>query len=55
MLANFQAFWAYPDAYITDINLPAVGEARVNRMYPIGSIHDAGGTISAAATGPCRR
>jgi len=45
VLANFQAFWAYPDAYITDINLPAVGEARVNRMYPIGSIHDAGGTI----------
>jgi len=45
VVANFQAFWAYPDAYITDINLPAVGEERVNRMYPIGSIVDAGGTI----------
>lgn len=45
VLANFQAFWAYPDAYITDINLPAVGADRVNRMYPIGSIVEAGGTV----------
>jgi len=45
VLANFQALWAFPDAYITDINLPAVGEERVQRMYPIGSIAAAGGTI----------
>lgn len=45
VLANFQALWAFPDAYITDINLPAVGEARVQRMYPIASIAAAGGTI----------
>ncbi len=45
VLANFQALWAYPDAYITDVNLPAVGPARVERMYPIGSIDAAGGTI----------
>ena len=45
VLANFQALWAFPDAYVTDINLPAVGEARVQRMYPLGSIAAAGGTI----------
>ncbi|MFU8816904.1 MAG: amidohydrolase [Pseudomonadales bacterium] len=45
VLANFQALWAYPDEYITDINLPAVGAERVQRMYPIRSIEQAGGTI----------
>lgn len=43
--ANFQALWAYPDTYITDVNLPAVGPERVQRMYPIGSIERAGGLI----------
>jgi predicted amidohydrolase YtcJ len=43
--ANFQALWAFPDEYITDINLPAVGQERVDRMYPIASIHRQGGTI----------
>jgi predicted amidohydrolase YtcJ len=43
--ANFQAFWAFPDTWITGINLPAVGQARVDRMYPIGSIVRAGGRI----------
>ncbi|MEZ5560017.1 MAG: amidohydrolase [Pseudomonadales bacterium] len=43
--ANFQAVWAYPDAYITDVNLPVVGQERVDRMYPIGSIARAGGII----------
>jgi predicted amidohydrolase YtcJ len=43
--ANFQAAWAYPDSYISEINLPAVGPERVNRMYPIGSVQRAGATI----------
>ena len=43
--ANFQALWAFPDSYITDVNLPQVGQARVNRMYPIHSIEQAGGMI----------
>lgn len=45
VFANFQALWAFPDAYITDVNLPAVGRERVERMYPIRSIERAGGTI----------
>jgi predicted amidohydrolase YtcJ len=43
--ANFQALWAFPDAYITGVNLPAVGQARVDRMYPIGALHRAGARI----------
>src|SRR5690606_33488457 len=45
VIANFQALWAFPDAYITDVNLPAVGRERVERMYPIRSIERAGATI----------
>jgi predicted amidohydrolase YtcJ len=43
--ANFEALWAFPDPYITDLNLPVVGEARVKRMYPIASAQRAGATI----------
>jgi len=43
--ANFQATWALPDEWITEINIPELGIERVNRMYPIRSVHDAGGTI----------
>jgi predicted amidohydrolase YtcJ len=50
--ANFQALWAYPDAYITDVNLPVVGQARVDRMYPMGSILRSGGTIVAGSDWP---
>ncbi len=47
--ANFQALWAYPDTWIMDINLPVVGQERVNRMYPIGSVKKAGGRIVAGS------
>jgi predicted amidohydrolase YtcJ len=43
--ANFQSFWAWPDDYILKLNMPQVGAERVNRMYPIGSVHRAGGRI----------
>ncbi|MBT3425114.1 MAG: amidohydrolase [Gammaproteobacteria bacterium] len=43
--ANFQALWAYPDGYITDINLPAVGAGRVNEMYPLASLASSGATL----------
>lgn len=44
-VANFQALWAYPDEYITELNLPVVGQERVNRMYPIKSILDTGAVV----------
>jgi predicted amidohydrolase YtcJ len=43
--ANFQALWAFPDKYITEVNLPQVGQERVDRMYPIASIQRAGGRL----------
>ena len=43
--ANFQAAWALPDEYITEINTPELGIERVNRMYPIGSVFRANGLI----------
>jgi predicted amidohydrolase YtcJ len=44
-IANFQALWAFPDAYITDVNLPQVGQARVDQMFPIASTLHAGARI----------
>jgi len=44
--ANFQAVWAFPDAYITELNLPVLGEERVQGMYPIASVKREGGRIA---------
>jgi len=43
--ANFQAAWAYPDDWIMNLNLPVLGEERVQGMYPIASIERAGGRV----------
>ncbi len=43
--ANFQALWAYPDPWITEMDPPMVGQERVEQMYPIGSVHRSGGVI----------
>jgi hypothetical protein len=47
--ANFQPLWAWPDTWIMEINLPVVGQERVNRMYPIHSVQKAGGRIVAGS------
>ena len=43
--ATFQAVWAMPDEYITEISIPEIGIERVNKMYPIQSVFEAGGLI----------
>ncbi|MFT6368149.1 MAG: putative amidohydrolase YtcJ [Halioglobus sp.] len=43
--ANFTGAWAYPDKWVTELNLPVLGSARVDRMYPMGSIVRAGGVV----------
>jgi predicted amidohydrolase YtcJ len=43
--ANFQALWAYPDDWIMELNLPVLGEERVQGMYPIASVARGGGRI----------
>jgi predicted amidohydrolase YtcJ len=45
VVANFQALWAILDEWITELNLPVVGQERVDRMYPIGSIVRSGAMV----------
>ncbi len=47
--ANMQALWAMPDDYITQINLPVVGQHRVDAMYPFGSLSRAGARLAAGS------
>ena len=44
--ANFQSLWAFPDPYVTDSGLAAVGEERLKTFYVIGSVHRSGGRIA---------
>jgi predicted amidohydrolase YtcJ len=46
VVANFQALWAFPDSYITDLTLPALGPERSRWIYPIGSVVRAGGRLA---------
>jgi predicted amidohydrolase YtcJ len=46
VIANFQPLWAFADEYVTDINIPSIGEERARWMYPIRSVRDAGGMIA---------
>jgi predicted amidohydrolase YtcJ len=43
--ANFTAAWAHPNPWTTELNLPVVGQERVDRFYPIKSVQSAGGNI----------
>ncbi len=45
VISNFQALWAYPDAYITKFTEPVLGQERSRWLYPIGSIVKSGGMI----------
>ncbi|HET6630595.1 MAG TPA: amidohydrolase family protein [Woeseiaceae bacterium] len=46
VVANFQPLWAYADSYITDLTIPFIGPERARWLYPIKSVHDAGGMIA---------
>jgi predicted amidohydrolase YtcJ len=45
VIANFQALWAYPDLYITELTEPVLGPERSRWLYPIGSIVKSGAKI----------
>ncbi|OGQ17594.1 MAG: hypothetical protein A2138_18430 [Deltaproteobacteria bacterium RBG_16_71_12] len=49
---NAQSLWAYPDSYIRDVNLPQVGQERVDRMYPWGSLVRAGASVVGGSDWP---
>ena len=46
VVANFQALWAYPDTYITQLTEPILGPERSGRLYPIGSVVRSGGVYA---------
>ena len=46
IIASFQALWAYPDKYITDLTLPVLGPVRSKWNYPINSVYLSGGRIA---------
>ncbi len=50
--ANFQALWAWPDPYITDLTLPILGPARSRWLYPIGSVSRTGAVIVGGSDWP---
>ncbi len=50
--ANFQALWAWPDSYITDLTLPVLGPARSRWLYPIGSVARTGAVIAGGSDWP---
>ncbi len=43
--AAFTAIWAYPDEWTINLEIPTLGKDRVDDLYPIKSINDAGGVI----------
>jgi len=49
VFANFQPLWAYRDSYIRDLTEPIIGAERSTRLYPLGSVAAAGGTIVAGS------
>ncbi len=43
--AAFTAVWAYPSEWTINLEIPAIGQERVDDMYRIRSIHETGGII----------
>ncbi len=43
--ASFTAAWAYPSDWVTKLNVPVLGKNRVDSMYPIASMLQAGAVV----------
>jgi predicted amidohydrolase YtcJ len=50
--ANFQAFWAYSDQYITKCTVPVLGYNRTNQLYRIASMFKSGALVAAGSDWP---
>lgn len=49
VVANFQPFWAYRDAYITECTEPLLGVERTGRLYQINSVLKTGAVVAAGS------
>lgn len=47
--ATFQPLWAYPDPAAIELDVPMIGEARTDAMYPIGSMAKSGARVAAGS------
>ncbi len=47
--ANCQAAWAFQDKYIKDLTAPLLGDERMSRVYPFGSLKNAGARLAAGS------
>jgi predicted amidohydrolase YtcJ len=52
VVANMQPFWAQMDAAMSSLATPALGEERVGRLYPIGSIARSGAVLAFGSDWP---
>ena len=52
VFANVQALWAFPDDYAMELDVPLLGRARTERMYPIGSLARAAAPLAAGSDWP---
>ena len=52
VFANVQALWAFPAPYVMELDIPALGVARTERMYPIGSLAREGAPLVAGSDWP---
>lgn len=49
VVANFQPFWAFRDAYITECTEPLLGVERTSRLYQINSVMKTGAVVAAGS------
>ena len=52
VFADVQALWACPEDYAMKLDVPALGRARTERMYPIGSLVGAKAPLAAGSDWP---
>jgi predicted amidohydrolase YtcJ len=52
VIANFQPLWAFADADMKDLVLPALGPLRTGRRYPISSVARTGAMMAAGSDWP---
>jgi predicted amidohydrolase YtcJ len=49
VIANFQAYWAFNDPYMTELTVPAMGPERMKLIYPIHSVLTSGARLAAGS------
>ena len=52
VVANMQPFWAQLDPMMREFSLPALGQQRLSRLYPIGSIARSGAVLAFGSDWP---